>query len=386
MNPDFTTCAVINLDAIADNTAALKDHVGQPSELIAVVKANAYGHGSVQVARTALAHGASHLAVSRVDEGVALRQAGITAPVLVMGYFTDAEASAAVAHDLTMTLVSRNGAEMLSGLAAGQRRIVQGHVKIDTGMGRYGLLPEEAVQAVREMSRLPGLELEGIYTHFAVADAADPSYTQFQFRRFMDVCDQLTRNGITFRLRHVANSAAAMRFPEMHLDAVRVGLALYGMHPSDEVESSVTLIPALTLKSRIARVRILPAGSSISYGRTFITDKPTPVGLVPVGYGDGYHRALSNKGVVLVAGQQAPIIGRVCMDQFVVDLTGIASVSEGDDVVLVGAQGSARITAESVAALAGTINYEVTTSLLARFPRVYTCGGDIAEIMNNMTG
>jgi len=372
---DVLTWAEIDLDAIALNAASLKAHAGGKAELMVTVKANAYGHGAVPVARAAMEGGATRLAVHRTLEGVQLRQAGITAPILIMGYTLPAESERIVRWDLTPTVNSQPQAEALSAAAMAAGKPLPIHVKIDTGMSRYGLLPDEVLDFVRFLSRLPGLVLEGLYTHYAVADLADKTFTRHQFGIYMDVVKRLEAAGFTFPLKHVANSAATLDLPEMALDMVRCGIALYGLRPSDEVEPAVPLRPALTLKSRVARVRTLPAGASISYGRTYITDKPTRVALVPVGYGDGYHRILSNRGAVLIHGQRAPIVGRVCMDQFVVDVSHIPGVRLHDEVVLIGQQGAGHITAEEVARWAETINYEVTTGLLPRVVRVYLRGG-----------
>jgi len=372
---DILTWAEIDLDAIAFNAAGLKARAGGKAELMVTVKANAYGHGAVPVARAALGGGATRLAVHRTLEGVQLRQAGITAPTLIMGYTLPAESERVVRWDLTPTVNSEVQAESLSAAAVAADKLLPIHLKVDTGMGRYGLLPDEVLDFVRFLSNLPGLALEGLYTHHAVADLADKTFTRRQFSIYMDVVKQLEVAGFTFPLKHVSNSATTLDLPEMALDMVRCGIALYGLRPSDEVEPAIPLHPALTLKSRVARVRTLPAGASISYGRTYITDKPTCVALVPVGYGDGYHRILSNRGAVLVHGQRAPIVGRVCMDQFVVDVSHIPAVQLHDEVVLIGWQGERHIPAEEVARWAETINYEVTTSLLPRVVRVYLRGG-----------
>ncbi len=364
----------IDLDAIAHNIRALKAHIGPRVELFAVVKANAYGHGALQVAQTALRHGASRLAVARADEGIALRQAGITAPVLVMSYTPPDAVDAAVEHDLTLAVTEMDVAEAISTRAAALGKRASVHLKLDSGMGRFGLLPDEVLPFAERLRALPGLVIEGLFSHFAAADSADKSYTRQQFETFQTVRARLEAAGIHIPLCHTANSAAALDLPEMHLDAVRCGIAVYGLHPSDEVAPAVPLKAALTLKSRVARVRMLPAGASISYGRTYITPRAMPVALVPVGYGDGYHRLMSNRGAVLIHGQRAPIVGRVCMDQFVVDVSGIDSVSVGDEVVLIGCQGEACIRAEEVARWAETINYEVTTGLLPRAPRIFHGG------------
>ena len=381
----FTTYAVIDLDAIAHNVRALAAHASPVSEFFAVVKSNAYGHGARQVAEVALQNGATRLAVGRVDEAIQLRDAGIEAPILIMCYTVPAEAELIAEHRLMATISSIESAEALSGRATALGTTVRVHVKVDTGMGRYGVLPDEVLPFLNSVATLPALEIEGIFTHFATADERDKSYTYRQFNLFKEVLQAVREAGYTIPLRHAANSAATLDLPETHLDAIRPGIAIYGMYPSSEVSHSLELRPALTLRSHVARVRTLPPGYSISYGRTYTTDRPTPVALIPVGYGDGYHRALSNKGYVLIRGRRAPIVGRVCMDQFVVDISGIEGVRENDDVVLLGGQGEERITAEEIAALAGTINYEITTSLLQRIPRVFLRDGEVVDVLRLTT-
>ena len=366
------TFARVDLEAIAHNARELKRRVGPNVELMAVVKANAYGHGALPVARVALAHGATWLAVARVAEGVQLRQAGISAPILVMGYFLPSEAEAVVSHDLITTVNSLAVARALSDQAQHLGRTATIHVKVDTGMGRYGLLPDEMLPFLAEIKALSGLKVEGLWTHFATADARDKTYARQQFATFMQVAQAVEDAGYAISVYHIGNSGVILDLPETNLDAVRPGILLYGLRPSDEVEPAISLRPALSLISHVGRVRTLPAGSSISYGRTYTTTRPTPVALVPIGYGDGYHRLLSNRGAVLIRGKRAPIVGRVCMDNIVVDVTDIQGVQEGDEVVLIGTQGEGRISAEEVAAWAETINYEVTTSLLPRLPRIYT--------------
>ncbi|NPV68627.1 MAG: alanine racemase [Anaerolineae bacterium] len=361
----------VDLDAIVRNLRAIKAHIDPSVQIVAVVKANAYGHGAVAVARAALFAGASCLAVARVMEGVQLRQEGITAPILVLGYTMPAEAIVGVDHNLTLTVTEAHIAEQVSARAVASGRLAAVHVKVDTGMGRFGLLPEEVVPFLRRLAALPGLRLQGIFTHFAAADAADQTYTRRQFAVFQEVLQAAQAAGIAFPLRHAANSAAALSLPETHLDAVRIGLAMYGLRPSAEVEPPVALQPVLTLHSHVARVRVLPAGASIGYGCAYTTPRAMPVALVPVGYGDGYHRVLSNRGSVLINGCRCPILGRVSMDQIVVDVSEAGAVAVEDEVVLIGQQGAARIDAEEVAQLADTINYEVVTALTARVPRLY---------------
>ena len=365
------TWAEIDLEAIRKNVRSFVRHVGSTVQVMAVVKANAYGHGAVPVARAALEAGATRLAVHRLTEGIELRQAGIEAPVLVMGYTPPTGADAFVQWNLTPSTITPEFAQALSASAAAQGKTMPVHVKVDTGMSRYGLLPAEVVPFLQAARALPGIRVEGLFTHFATADASDQTWVRQQIAEFDQVIAAIRNTGMEISIIHAANSATTMKLPEAHYNAVRPGIAMYGMNPSSEWEPVFELYPALTLKSTVSRVRELPVGAGVSYGRTFVTNRPTAAALVPVGYGDGYHRILSNKGIVLVHGKRAPIIGRVCMDQFVIDVTGIPGVQQNDEVVLVGRQGAERVSAEEVGRLAGSINYEVTTGLLPRVVRKY---------------
>lgn len=365
------TWAEIDLEAIRKNVRSFVQHVGSTVQVMGVVKANAYGHGAVPVARAALEAGATRLAVHRLTEGIELRQAGIDAPVLVMGYTPPAGASAFVEWNLTPSTITPEFVQALSTQAAAQGKMIPVHVKVDTGMSRYGLLPAEVVPFLQTVRALPGILVEGLFTHFATADAGDQTWVRQQIADFDQVIAAIRNAGMDIPIIHAANSATTMKLPEAHYNAVRPGIAMYGMNPSSEWEPVFELHPALSLKSMVSRVRELPVGAGVSYGRTYVTSRPTTAALVPVGYGDGYHRILSNKGVVLVHGQRAPIIGRVCMDQFVIDVTGISGVQQNDEVVLVGRQGEEKVSAEEVGRLAGSINYEVTTGLLPRVIRRY---------------
>ncbi|OGO36170.1 MAG: alanine racemase [Chloroflexi bacterium RBG_16_57_11] len=381
----IVTWAEIDLEAITFNLQAFKRHIGERVKLIAVVKANAYGHGAVPVARVALEAGAELLAVHRAIEGAELRraelrQAGLQAPILILGYTPPDGAELVVRERLTPSLMSIEFARALSARAEALGASVPVHVKVDTGMSRYGLMPTEVVDFLRQLAHLPGIRLEGLFTHFATADWADLTHARGQLAVFDQVRQSAQAAGFAFPMVHAANSAATMALPEAHFDAVRPGIALYGMDPSSEWPPVFKIRPALALKSTVSRVRRLPAGAGVSYGRTYVTTKPTTAALVPVGYGDGYHRLLSNKSQVLIRGRRAPLIGRVCMDQFVVDVSGIPGAQQDDEVVLVGRQGDEQIRAEEVAGLAGTINYEVTTSLLPRVARVYLRGNEVVQI------
>ena len=376
----IVTWAEIDLEAIAFNIRAFKRHVGEKVKLMAVVKANAYGHGAVPVAESALAAGAEMVAVHRMIEGVELRKAGIQAPILIMGYTPPDGAELTADWQLTPSLMTVEFAQALSARTTALGLKIPVHIKVDSGMSRYGLMPEEVVEFLHSIASLPGITLEGLFTHFATADWIDQSYARQQLSVFIEVRTAARQAGFEFPLLHAANSAAMMKLPEAHFDAVRPGIAMYGLEPSNEWKPPFEIRPALTLKSLVSRVRLLPAGAGVSYGRTSITTRPTRAALVPVGYGDGFHRILSNKGWVLIRGRRAPILGRVCMDQLVVDASDIPEVQQDDEVVLVGQQGNASIRAEEVATLAGTLNYEVTTSLLPRVARLYYKRGEVVRV------
>ncbi len=364
------TWAEVSLPAYRANLRAIQAFVGPRVQVFAVVKANAYGHGLVPMAQAALQAGAQRLVVHRLDEALQLRAAGIQAPILILGYVPLAAARLVAEHRLTPTVITL---EFLEALAAHTPAdtVSQVHINVDTGMGRYGLLPDEVVPFLRAAASIPRVRVEGIYTHFATADEPDRTYMLQQWRVFQGVLAAAEAAGLRPPVRHACNSAATFALPEAHLDAVRPGIATYGLRPSLDWDPPIRLQPALTWKARIARVRTLPAGHGIGYGRTYVTTWPTTVALVPVGYGDGYHRILSNRGQVLVRGQRAPVLGRVSMDQIVVDVSHIPNVALEDEVVLLGRQGDEVIAAEELAAWAQTINYEVVTAILPRVPRIY---------------
>ncbi len=371
MDQEYLTWAEVDLAAIAHNVRELKRLIGPGVLLCAVVKANAYGHGAEKVARAALAHGADRLAVAQPAEGWQLRQAGISAPILILGPTPPWMAQRIVAHGLAVTVNTMETAQALSAAASATGAVVAVHLKVDTGMGRYGLLPEEVLPFAQVIASLSGLRLEGLWTHFAAADEADDAYLRRQLGLLLDVSARLKENGLDIPLRHAANSAATISHPAARLEMVRCGLALYGLYPGDACRGLITLRPAMSLHSRVARLRTLPAGSAISYGRTYVTARPTPVAFLPIGYADGLRRGLSNRGSVLIRGQRAPLIGRICMDGCMADVSAIADVQEGDKAVFLGRQGQAEITADEMAALLGTISYEVVTGMGPRVPRVY---------------
>jgi alanine racemase len=377
--------AEIRLDAVAANVRALKKLLPAGCRLMAVVKADGYGHGAVRVARTALENGAERLAVARLAEGLALRQAGVRAPILLFGYTPPENLEQVLDHDLTPTLYSLETARAHSAKAASVGRRLAVHLKIDTGMGRLGVLPNclrtgnpspaseaKLVKDIKAIAALPHIEIEGVYTHFAAADSADKRYAHRQFDIFQSILDQLAANGVDVELRHAANSAATIELPKTHLDLVRPGISIYGFYPSDDVDKRiVTLEPAMALKTRIIQLKRVPTGFHVSYGMTYTTERPTTIATVPLGYADGYSRKLSSRGTMLVRGVRAPIVGRVCMDLTMLDVGAVPGVQMEDEVVAFGRQGDAEITADEVAATLETINYEIVSSLTARVPKVY---------------
>jgi alanine racemase len=367
--PARPTWLEIDVDAIAQNVRTVKSIVGPDVRILAVLKADAYGHGAVKVARTALNNGASYCGVASVNEAIQLRRAGITAPVLVLGYTPAWQAREALLNDISITLYDRDVARAFSRAAVELHSKARAHVKVDTGMGRLGLLPQEVLEFVQEARSLPELEMEGIFTHFSVADESDLSYTRWQLDRFSTLLDQLRARGITFPLIHAANSAALLRLPVSRFNMVRLGLLMYGLAPSAAVALPPGVRRALTWKTTIAQVKNLPPGSFVSYGNSYQTRERETIAVIPVGYADGFRRAPQDWGEVLVGGKRAHIVGRVCMDQTMIDVSHIPDVRVGDQVVLVGTQDSETITVEDVAERLGTINYEVISVIMARVPR-----------------
>jgi len=366
--------AEIDLDALAHNVRILKSQA-KGAALLAVVKANAYGHGAVAMARAAVAAGADRLGVICVDEGEQLRRAGITAPILVMGHTPAEEARRLVDLSLTPSVVSREVALALARVASERGIEVAVHLKVDTGLNRYGLPPSEAADLGRWLRDLGGIQVEGLFTHFASADEGDKSYALEQHRLFLSAAEQLD----WVPIRHVSNTATLLDMPDMSLEMVRPGLGIYGCYPSAQVNRSLPLRPALSLKSRVARLTSLAPGESVSYGRAWRAPRPSLIGLVLCGYADGLPRALSNRGSALVRGQRAPIVGRVCMDMCMVNLSDIPDVAVDDEVVIIGRQGEEEISADEVAELCGTISYEILCGISARVSRLYLRQGRIVS-------
>ena len=357
-------------EAVAYNVRRIKEIIAPEVKILAVLKADAYGHGALTVSRTAINNGASYCGVASVNEAVKLRDGGVTVPTLVLGYTPAWLAREAILRDITLTLYDRDIARALSRAATDLRHTACVHIKVDTGMGRLGLLPDQVIPFVQEIRDLPGLDLAGIFTHFSIADDEDMEYTRWQLSRFQEVLKSLAEIDVTFRTVHCANSAAILRLPESHFNTVRLGLAMYGLQPSPYVSLPTGFRPALTWKTTVAQVKTLPPGSYVSYGNTYHTEKEEKIAVIPVGYADGFRRAPTRWQAVLIRGQRAPIVGRVCMDQTMINISDTPKVRVGDEVVLIGRQGEDEITAEEVAGWLGTINYEVVSEILARVPRM----------------
>lgn len=379
------TVAEIDLDAIRHNVRQFREHLAESVRLMAVVKADAYGHGAVPVARAALSAGADCLAVAFLDEALELRAAGISAPILVLGYTPPRAVEEAVKNDVTLTVCSGEVVEALGRLAARKGRSVDVHVKVDTGMGRLGLLEEDVDSFLSLFARFPHLRIGGVFTHFACADESDKGYTHFQHRRLLGFVDRLREAGTGMPFVHCSNSAAAIDLPEYAHALIRLGISMYGYYPSEEVSRhTVRLKPALTLKTKIVRLKRPPAGTGVSYGKTMTVDGSRWIATVPIGYADGLNRGLSNRGAALVRGRRVSIVGRICMDQTMLDVTEAMPVSVGDEVVLYGRQGDEVISVDEVARLLNTISYEVTCAVGRRVPRVYLEGGRQVGVVNRL--
>ncbi len=355
----------VDLGQLAQNLAAIRRHVGG-ARVMTILKANAYGHGLLPVARHMVKCGADYLGVAFLEEGILLRREGITTPILVLGGIAGEQIPLFLKHDLTITAPSVEKLRLIDEAAAAQGVKARVHLKIDTGMERIGIHYYSAGQLLEASLQCRHVEVEGIYSHFANADAADLSHARLQRERFFDVLTFYEKRSLPVPLRHIANSAGILQLPESHLDLVRPGILLYGVYPSAECARTIAVKPALTWKSRVAYFKVVQPGHPVSYGSTWQSDHPVRVVTVPVGYGDGYFRALSNKAQVIIRGRRHPTVGRVCMDALMVNLEQ-GTAYNGDEVTLLGGD----ITAAEMAAWAGTIPYEVLTNINTRVPRVY---------------
>lgn len=361
------TWAEINLSAIRHNLTEISRHIQPTAKLCAVVKANAYGHGAAEVSKVAVECGADFLAVATVEEGLQLRRAGFTLPILILGLIPYDAAEITVENKITAAVADFELAEKISAAAVKFDTRAKIHLKIETGMGRIGIFPEDAADLAEKISKLPNVEIEGIFSHFADADSSDKTFTLQQLEKFKNTCEKISQRGINIKIRHIAESAAILEIPAAHLDMVRAGIITYGLYPSDEVKHTVELQPAMKLLAKIAFIKEISAGTSIGYGREYIAEKAAKIATVPLGYADGYIRAY--KGFhVEINGKFAPVAGRVCMDQFMVDVTEIPNVKIGDEVILFG---SDKISIDAAARHLKTINYEITCLVSERVPRLF---------------
>jgi alanine racemase len=367
MTMERATRAIIDLNAIGSNVAAVRNIIGSERDLMAIVKADAYGHGALEVSRTVLNNGATCLGVALPEEGETLRTHGIHVPILVLGLIHPGEVFKVVQARLEQTLCTLETAEALDQAARASSKTIDVHIKVDTGMGRIGIHPHDVLDFVHRINRFKNLRLKGIFSHLPCADEPDKSFTHSQIRLFRDLLREIEASGIKIPQKHLANSAGVLNFPESHFDLVRPGIMLYGLRPSPHVAHSVVLKPAMTLKTKIAYVKRVTPGTPISYGHTFCCDRQMVVATLPIGYGDGYFRGLSNRGYAMIRNIHAPLVGRVCMDMCMFDVTGIQGVQPGDDAVLFGE----KPTADELAVQLDTINYEIVCSVGKRVPRIF---------------
>ncbi len=379
------TWAEIDLDALASNMKNIRKKTEKQAKIMAVVKADAYGHGVLEVSKTVLENGADSLAVACLSEALQLRREGFDVPILILGATSEDEAEQIVANDISATVFSYESAKVLSNEGEKQGKSAKIHLKTDTGMSRIGFVIGEnedtAVSEIKKIANLPYIEIEGIFSHFSTSDEANRDYTKRQLGIFTAFCDRLDKEGVKIPIRHIANSAAIIAYPEAHLDMVRAGIVLYGLYPSAEMDrSALSLKPVMSLKSRIVMVKEKCAGWGVSYGKEYLTDKKTKIATLPIGYADGYTRNIAKEGKVeLSDGTLAKIIGRICMDQCMIDVTNVNNISAGDEVILFGAD---KITADNIAEWADSINYEIVCLVSKRIPRIYIKGRDTVATRN----
>ncbi|WP_252243936.1 MULTISPECIES: alanine racemase [unclassified Clostridium] len=375
--------AEIDLDAIAYNMRNIKK-LAQNKDVIAVVKADCYGHGALDVVPTLLENGASRLAVAVLTEAIELRNNDVTAPIMILGYTPEYLFEEVVNYDIEQTVYDLEYAKKLSHLAIKFNKKAKVHIAIDTGMGRIGFIPnEKAIKDIKKIYNLKGLDVIGIFTHFSTSDETDKEYTNEQFNKFTSFIDMLSKVGVKIPIKHISNSGAIIDMPKTYLDSVRAGIILYGYYPSDEInKDNIKLKPALTLKASLTRVQELDINSYISYGKTFKTERKSIIATLPIGYADGYSRLLAPGAKVIINGKFAPIIGRICMDQCMIDVTDIDDIHVGDEVIILGEDGNLKLTANDLAKSMGTINYEILCMLKYRIPRVYMKNGKIFNVRN----
>lgn len=375
----------INLDALANNIKNIREYVKPEVRVMGVVKADAYGHGFTEAVNVLLENGADFLAVACIDEAMQIRKSGIDSPILILGYTAAAYAERLVQYNIIPACFDYEFASAMSKAAVKLRRTAKIHIKIDTGMGRIGLRYTEndeenqkTIDTLLKIAVLPGVEIEGIFTHFSVADDNDDDYTKLQYNRFKAICDRLKDNGLDVPIKHCCNSAALIRFPEMHMDMVRPGIILYGHRPSDYVDcGKLHLKPVMEFKAKITHIKIVDKNTSISYGRKYTADTKRKIATVSVGYADGYSRTLSGKAKVIAGAKLCEIVGNICMDQCMIDVTDVNNIAIGDDVILFGKSDDIELPVESLAEKMGTISYEILCNIGKRVPRIFMQNGRI---------
>lgn len=370
----------INLDAISHNIGEVRKRIDKHTMIMGVVKADAYGHGAVEVSKTMIESGVCMLAVAEINEAESLRNADIHVPILILGPENFSDISKSIELDVTSPINNIDYALALSKEAVKAGKKAKVHIKLDTGMTRVGFnTTEKSLEEISKIASLPNIFIEGIFTHFACSDCKDRTATDKQFKKFTDFVNLLSSRGIEIPIKHVANSAAILRFPEYQLDMVRSGIISYGYSPLEEgIDCDISLVPAMTVKSKITRINNVPKGISVSYGHTFTTEREeTKIATVPIGYADGLLRSLSNKGVFSVQGKNVPVIGRICMDQCMIDVTSVNNISIGDEVIIFGDGKNSSVTADTLADSLGTISYEILCLISHRVPYVFFKGGEI---------
>lgn len=378
------TWAEIDLDALAHNMREIRKITNPNAQIMAVVKADGYGCGFYESTKVFLQNGADRLAVAILQEGIQLRKRGIDVPVLILGASFEDDIEDIINYNITPSVCSFDFAKSLSEASLKMGKITKIHIKLDTGMSRIGFLVsqncDDVVDEIEKIAKLPNIEIEGLFSHFAASDESDRTYTDMQFKRFMDVYNKLKDRGINIPIKHICNSAGIMMYPEMHLDLVRPGVILYGMYPSNEVEKSkINLIPAMTVKSRITFVKEVEDGRGVSYGKEYITEGMTKIATVPIGYADGYLRKIAKCGKMIVNGVKVPIIGRICMDQCMINVSDVHNIERGDEAIIFGREG---ITIDDLAKWLDTINYEISCVIGKRIPRIYIKDGKAVKILN----
>lgn len=379
--------AEIDLDAISQNVRLIQEKVGDKTKILAVIKADGYGHGAVEIAHMLdKCNKIFGFAVATAEEAVELRRSGIANTIVVLGYVFPESFEDVIMYQITQTICSYDTAKKMSDIAERLHRTLNVHIKVDTGMGRIGFKPTvESAGLIKRISQLPNINIDGIFTHFACSDRKDKTSANGQYKKFVDFVAKVEAGGVRIPNKHCSNSSAIIDFDDKHMDMVRPGIMMYGLYPSEKVNKEAMILkPALSLKSHVAFLKNVDAGDTIGYGSTYVAPDKREIATIPVGYGDGYPRQLSGKGRVLIRGQFAPIVGRVCMDQFMVDVTDIEKVMVGDEVILVGTSEDKTISVEELVDNFGGFNYEFVCDINGRVPRVFIKNGEVIKIKSSM--